>query len=111
MRLEVTQQIIGLPVKTAGGMLLGKVREVEIDSDRQMVSSYYVRSLNPLTGLFRDSFVIHRSSVISLTNDALIIPDSFVAEEDKQKNEKRNAQRFVVSTPKIAMERGINEDD
>ena len=71
-----TQQIKKLPVITVSGKKLGRVNEILVDPESQSIIQYQV---TPRRLLSLDlPLLIHRSQVISLTPERLLVEDSVV---------------------------------
>ncbi|MFA5358281.1 MAG: PRC-barrel domain-containing protein [Patescibacteria group bacterium] len=71
------KKIITLPVYTKSGQFLGEVTDIEIDSDGQMVINYFVGSAGVIKKLFVvDSLVVHRSQIVSISNEKIIVEDN-----------------------------------
>lgn len=69
-------QIKKLPVMTVGGKKLGRVVEVLIDPESQSIMQYQVK---PRRLLSLDlPLLIHRSQVVSVTTERLLVEDSVV---------------------------------
>jgi sporulation protein YlmC with PRC-barrel domain len=79
MQLLVSQ-IKNLPVATKNGQILGKIKDVEINSETQAINKYLVKShkLTPL--LMGQELIISASQVISLTDKQLTVEDAVVKE-------------------------------
>lgn len=71
-----TKQIKKLPVITVSGKKLGRVNEIFVDPDSQSIIQYQV---TPRRLLSLDlPLLIHRSQVISLTPERLLVEDNVV---------------------------------
>src|SRR3989339_781984 len=74
------KQLIGLPVYTKSGELLGDLDELEIDTDGQMVTNYLVGNKNVIKNLWSDKLTVHRSQILDITEEKIIV-DDLVAEK------------------------------
>ncbi len=71
-------QIKKLPVVTVSGKKLGRVNEVFVDPESQSIMQYQVK---PHRLLSLDlPLLIHRSQVVSITVDRLLVEDNVVKE-------------------------------
>jgi len=80
-----SKKLIGLPVYTKSGESLGEVDEMEINIDEQLVVNYQVGSKNPIKNLFNKKLLVHRSQVISITAEKVIVDDNVYLELSKLK--------------------------
>jgi len=84
------KKLLNLPVYTKSGQLLGEVDDIEIDIDDQMIVNYRVGSRNIVKKLLVKELVIHRSQIISITTDKIIVDDNvsekriLLAKEDEK---------------------------
>jgi sporulation protein YlmC with PRC-barrel domain len=65
-----------LPVYTISGRHIGKVIDVEIDSTTQGVVNYHVVAATPLPGLWHGRLVIHRTQVVSVSEEQLTVQET-----------------------------------
>lgn len=72
-------KLIGLPVETRSGQVLGKVVEVHISIETQEVEQYEVQP-SLMKGLLGRRKLIHRRQVISITQDKIVVEDGVVKE-------------------------------
>lgn len=73
--------LIGLPVETKSGLVLGKIRSFEIDSESQTIMKYFVKSRNLVSKLLNEEtkeLIIHRDQVISIDAEKMVVDDSAV---------------------------------
>jgi sporulation protein YlmC with PRC-barrel domain len=76
------KELLTLPVYTKSGQLLGEVDDVEIEIDNQMVVNYLVGSKSKIKNFFgNNKLVIHRSQVISIEADKIVVDDNVVQSE------------------------------
>lgn len=74
------KQIKKLPVITVSGKKLGRVNEVFVDPESQSIMQYQV---TPRRLLSLDlPLLIHRSQVVSLSSERLLVEDNAVKEKD-----------------------------
>jgi sporulation protein YlmC with PRC-barrel domain len=81
--MKITNKnIIGLPVKTESGQLLGKVKSFNIDTDSQSILDYDIKPTSIVKEFFEGDFIISRGSVVDITSDTLIVSDTFSKKEN-----------------------------
>ena len=83
-----SQQLLHLPVSTQSGQALGKIHALDIDIDSQSIMKYQVKSGHLLQGLGRHELLIHRSQVISISAERMVVEDNVVKETTDKKQEK-----------------------
>jgi sporulation protein YlmC with PRC-barrel domain len=71
-------QLKNLPVYTYSGNLLGKVEEMEIDSQTHQIIKYQVKSQEIIKRLTAGKLLISPSQIISLTDEKMVVEDSIV---------------------------------
>lgn len=77
------KNLIGLPVETKGGLLLGKIRSFEIESDTQTILRYVVKSRNLISKLLSEEvseIIIGRNQVVFLNGEKMVVDDTSVKE-------------------------------
>lgn len=77
------KNFIGLPVETKSGLVLGKIRSFEIESDTQTISQYVVKSRNLISKLLSEEvqeIIIGRNQVISIDEKKMVVDDNSVKE-------------------------------
>jgi len=77
------KSLIGLSVETKSGLLLGKIKSFEIDSETQTILQYVVKSRSLISKMLRErerELIIHRNQVISVNEEKMIVEDSAVKE-------------------------------
>ena len=77
-----SHDLLGLAVMTKSGETLGRVVDFSIDQDSQSILSYDVKQ-GGLKGMLGRHFLVHRSQVISLTSQKMIVDDA-VAQSRKE---------------------------
>ena len=65
-----------LSVETTSGMYLGKVVDAELDEESHMVVTYIVQPGRLTQPLVRKSLRIHRSQVVSITKERMVVDDA-----------------------------------
>lgn len=78
----VYQQIKNLPVYTKKGDYLGKIKELEINSETQHVSKYIVESSQIVKRIVEKKLVISSSQVISLDDKKMVVEDLVITEKE-----------------------------
>lgn len=86
MRIN-SKQLIGLPVVTKGGINLGKVHSLDIDTENGRIAVFRVKTGNLVKGLLEDDALVDWSQVVEMTKDQLIVSDAAVP----------NAERVLAS--------------
>ncbi len=77
------KNLVGLPVLTKSGLLLGKIRSFEIESDTQTVLRYVVKSGSLISKLLSEEvseIIIGRNQVLSLDEEKMMVDDALVKE-------------------------------
>lgn len=72
------RKIKNLPVVTKSGRILGKVKDLEINSETQTISKYLVKSDKLMERLIDQELLIDAGQVISLTEKELVVDDAVV---------------------------------
>jgi sporulation protein YlmC with PRC-barrel domain len=71
----------GIPVQTKSGQKVGKLKAFVIDAEHHEVSQYVVAKAGTLLSkIMPDEFLVHRSQVVSMDGDRMIILDAAVTE-------------------------------
>lgn len=83
------KQLIGLPVFTKSGTHLGKIKELDFDSDSLQVVKIHAR--HP----FGKELIIDRTQIIEITLEKAIVDDLLIKNIEKVKNN-------IIKTPKTA---------
>ena len=73
-------EIIKLPVYTKSGNYLGKVTNIEIDGDSQIITRYKVKPFS----IFNEIYYIHQSQLIEITKKKIIVEDTAVLRSTKE---------------------------
>lgn len=66
------RHLLHLPVVTVGGVRLGRVRDAEVDAESHLIVTYRVNRW------LRPSLVIHRTQVVEVRADRLIVDDGVI---------------------------------
>ncbi len=77
------KKLIGLPAETQGGLLLGKIRDFEIDSETQNILRYTIKSRSLISKLLSEEvaeLIVGRNQVISISEEKMVVEDSVVKE-------------------------------
>ena len=72
-----TQEILKLPVYTELGTSLGRVVDIDCDTEDLRVERLHVQSFG-LTGLFHEALIIHRSQIVRILPKKIIVDDAVV---------------------------------
>ncbi len=81
------KKLIGLPVETNSGKLLGKIFDFELEIDSQHILRYYVKGGSIFKELFVDELIIHYSQVIFIDDKKMIVSDGIVKEKSIKRSE------------------------
>lgn len=81
------KKIIGLLVESESGKALGRICDFELDLDSQSILKYYVKAENLIKKLALTELIIHRSQVVLINNDKMIVRDVNVTEKIKRGGE------------------------
>ncbi len=93
------KQLIGLPVETRSGLLLGKIKSFEVDSGTQTILRYVVKSRSLVSKLLAKKdqrLIIHRNQVISIDEKKMIVEDNAIKENVTQRMMKSMNQEMPV---------------
>ena len=78
-----------LPVYTKSDQHLGQVHGFEIDTDTQNILQYHVRSSNIIKNIIQQQeLIVHRSQVIEITKEKMVVDDNLETETLKLKVQK-----------------------
>jgi sporulation protein YlmC with PRC-barrel domain len=80
------KNLIGLLVETKDGLVLGKIKDFEIDGETHTIERYIVRSRNLIGKLLREAtgeLVVGRSQVISVDEAKMVVENGAVKEMEK----------------------------
>lgn len=95
------KKLMNLPVYTQSGDRLGEVDDLELETEGQTIINYLVGSKGMIKGLFGNKLVIHRSEVISISEEKIVV-DNNVAEKVTQLAEAKNDKDIQVSEGVVA---------
>ncbi len=70
------RQLRNLPVETRSGQHLGRLVDVELDVETQTIVTFIVRPGRLAQQLTRSELRIHRSQVVSLSPERLVVEDA-----------------------------------
>jgi sporulation protein YlmC with PRC-barrel domain len=77
-------KFIELPVYTETDTYLGKVSDLEFDLDNYGILKIYLKSKNPLRGLFEDTLIINISQIIKITNEKIVVDNNVKVRKAKK---------------------------
>lgn len=69
------KQLINLNVYTQSGHYLGKIIDLEIDSNNSRIVKYIIRSSNLIKNLFQGDLIISHTQVVSISKKKMIVED------------------------------------
>ncbi len=76
--LVKTKKLLGLPVQTKNGHSLGRLIDLEIETDTSDVKKYIVGADNWLKHQLVPDLVIDSSQVIEITDQAIVVEDGLL---------------------------------
>jgi len=82
------KNLIGLSAETKSGLVLGKIKNFEVDSETQTISQYFVKGRGFISKLLSESdqqLIIHRNQVVSISEEKMIVEDNVVKEGEAVK--------------------------
>jgi len=79
------KQFKKIKVQTQSGQDLGKIDGFELETDTGIIEKYFVSTKINLAGLFEGKIIIDRQQVISFDQEKMIVEDTAVKKEAKQK--------------------------
>ncbi|MFA5076277.1 MAG: PRC-barrel domain-containing protein [Patescibacteria group bacterium] len=94
------KKLIKLSVYTKSGKLLGRVDNLEIDIDEQLIINYCVKSQSVIKNFFTDTLLIHRSQIVSITADKITVDDS-VLDSIKEKEIVSKIAKEEATSPTV----------
>lgn len=71
-----SKDLVGVPVRTKSGVLLGKCASLDLDADTGRLESIRVKSGGLVSGLLGDELVIPWSAVIELGPKMIVVADT-----------------------------------
>ncbi len=80
------KKLIGLPVETKSGLLLGKIKNFEVETETQQIARYTVKTRNLIDNLLSEKtseLVIGRAEVVSLGEEKMVVEDAVAGEAEK----------------------------
>lgn len=104
------KNLIGLPVETKSGLLLGKIKSFEIDNETQTISQYVVKSRSLISKLLREEvgeIIIGRNQVLSIDGEKMVVEDILVKESGRV----RAARNMERSAPVLGSRLSISKID
>jgi sporulation protein YlmC with PRC-barrel domain len=94
MRLHL-KQLKSLPVRTVSGMLLGRVQDIVVETDGQLVAQYRVKS----SVLSTKKYLVGRDQIVRIDAETILVDDAVACETPATKP----AKRAPMSPEPIAM--------
>lgn len=78
MLAQLRKNLINLAVFTQSGISLGKISDIEIETESQTILRYEVKK-----NFFDQPLLIHRDQVISINAKSMVVEDTAVKEIEK----------------------------
>ncbi|MDQ7815237.1 MAG: PRC-barrel domain-containing protein [Patescibacteria group bacterium] len=69
--------MIGVPVRTKAGLLLGRLKSMDFDAETGKLNALHVKVRGPVPGLLDDELIIAWVQVISMGEDEIVVADDF----------------------------------
>jgi len=76
----IKKNLINLQVFTQSGQNLGKITDIEAETESQTIIKYQVKK-----NLFEKPLLIHRDQVISINQKSMVVEDAILKEEAESK--------------------------
>ncbi|MBI5654912.1 PRC-barrel domain-containing protein [Candidatus Uhrbacteria bacterium] len=73
-----SKALVGVPVRTKAGQLVGKLSSLEIDSETGRISLLRVRVRGMVPGLLDDEAFVAWSQVVSMSEKEIVVVDASV---------------------------------
>lgn len=105
-----SKDLIGLSVETKSGLILGKIKNFEIDSETQMIFRYIIKSRNLISKFLSESdeqLIINKNQVVSINKEKMVVEDNVVKENEAVKL----VQRVNSDAPAISSRLNIRKSD
>ncbi len=77
-----SKQLKKVKVETQSGQYLGKIIDIELETDTGIIEKYYVKNSLSIPGLFENKLIINKNQVISFDNEKMIVEDSLLKESN-----------------------------
>lgn len=78
-----SNKLLGIPVETQSGQLLGKVQGFLLEPGSHTIEQYEVKKNSILPEFFGKALLISIAQVISLTEEKMIVEDLILSEKEK----------------------------
>lgn len=104
------KNLIGLPVLTKSGLLLGKIKSFEIERETQTIFQYVVKSRSLISKLLSEEIgeiLINRDQVLSIDEEKMIVEDILVKESGRV----RAVQSMGRSAPVLGSRLSVSKID
>jgi sporulation protein YlmC with PRC-barrel domain len=93
MRIN-SKQLIGLPVETQGGVALGKVGSVDVETETGKIAALHVKTRGVIPGLMDEELLIDWTQIVEITAKRVVVADTAIPE---------GSPAFANGAPGIAM--------
>ncbi|MBU1131486.1 PRC-barrel domain-containing protein [Patescibacteria group bacterium] len=77
-----TRQLKNLPVYSKNDDCLGKIKEIEIDSNSHNITKYIIKSSQITERLAGAELIISPSQVVSIDNQKMIVEDNIIRDKN-----------------------------
>ena len=71
-----SKQIINMRVYTQSNDYLGRIINIEIDTETFYITKYFIKTLNIIKNLFQNYLIINHTQVISILDNKMIVEDN-----------------------------------
>ena len=75
------QQLIGLSVKTESGVVLGQIKDFEVNTDNSQIVNYIVSSSHLVEKILTEDLVIGFDQIISLNDKEMIVFNGIIPQK------------------------------
>ncbi len=103
------KNLIGLPVFSKSGLLLGKIKSFEVESETQTIARYSVKTRNLIGNILSENdseLVVGRNQVISISEEKMIVDDVLA----KVRERMRSAEPMREDVPALGSKLSINDN-
>ena len=81
-----------MPVFTQSGVSIGKITDIEVETESQAISKYQVKK-----NMFEKPLLIDRGQVVSINQKSMVVEDAVIKEQEQE-------AETEIKSPKISEE-------
>jgi len=100
-----SKNLLGLPVLTKSGDYLGRVSGFELDETSGKITQYLVARIYIMGLIKSGELLINETQVISITKEKMVVADTLIKAEEKDKQTVRSPIEVEKIEPVISSER------